>query len=202
MRRRRGKRSLLVALAGLLAACVPVTVNVNFPQKELDSAAGRIEDMVRSPENPKPAPEPKKGPQGARVGPALAAFFPREAAAQTRTVDVVPEIKVQTPQLMKAIESRRQRFSALRQWKQRGCIGETNQGLVEARPGQDCGPDVSRLIAAENADRDYIYRTLMAQNNIPASDAPRVRAAFAKTHRDHAQPGDWIQLESGQWAKK
>jgi uncharacterized protein YdbL (DUF1318 family) len=200
--RRRARWLLLVALAGLLVACVPVTVNITFPQRELDSAAGQIEDMVRSPENPQPAPAPKPEPQGSFLGPILAAFGPREAAAQGRRVDVVPKIKVQTPELVKAIAARRERFHVLREWKTRGCIGETNQGLLEARPGEGCSAEVSRLIGAENADRDYIYRTLMEQNEIPASDAPRVRAAFAKAHRDRAKPGEWVQLVSGQWVKK
>ncbi len=198
---RRLRRFALLALAGLLAACVPVTVNINFPQEKLDGAAGRIEDMVRSPENPKPA-EPKKGPQGRLGDRVFAALAPREAAGQTRSVDVMPEIRVQTPQLMKAIESRRGRFPQIEQWKTAGCIGETHQGLLEARPGQGCSGEVAGLIGAENADRNYIYDTLMQQNNIPAGDGPRVRAAFAKANRDRARPGEWIQQENGQWAKK
>jgi uncharacterized protein YdbL (DUF1318 family) len=190
----------IVVLAGMLAACVPVTVNVNFPQEKIEGAAGSIEDMVRSPENPKPAP-PKKGPQGS-LGPSwLAAVSPREAGAQTR-LDVPPEIRTRTPELMKAIESRRGRFPEIRELKEHGCVGETNQGLLEARPGQSCPPDLAKIIAAENADRTYIYETLMQQNNIPAGDATRVRAAFAKVHRERARPGNWIQLESGEWVKK
>ena len=194
-------RLALLALAGLLAACVPVTVNINFPQEKLEGAAGRIEDMVRSPENPKPA-EPKKGPQGRLVERLVAALAPADAAAQTRSVDVVPEIRVRTPQLMAAIESRRARNPQIEQWKARGCVGETNQGLLEARPGQGCTGEVGALVGPENADRNQIYDTLMQQNNIPASDGPRVRAAFAKTNRDRARPGEWIQQESGQWVKK
>jgi uncharacterized protein YdbL (DUF1318 family) len=190
----------VVALAGGLAACVPVTVNVNFPQEKIEGAAGSIEDMVRSPENPKPAP-PKKGPQGSLGLSLFAALGPPEASAQTR-FDVPPEIRTRTPELMKAIESRRSRFPELRELKEHGCVGETNQGLLEARPGQSCPPDLAKTIGAENTDRTYIYETLMHQNNIPASDAGRVRAAFAKVHRDRARPGNWIQLESGEWVKK
>jgi len=199
---RRVPRLWLLSLIGFLAACVPVTVNITFPQEKLEGAAGQIEDMVRSPENPKPQPEPKKGPQGSILDSFQAALAPREAVAQGRNVDVVPEIKTQTPELMKAIASRRDRFREIRAWKARGCLGETNQGMLESRPGQECSGDVARLIGVENADRQYIYDTLMKQNNIPAGDAPRVRAAFAKAKRDRAQPGDWVQQDNGQWAKK
>ena len=192
----------LMTLVGLLAACVPVTVNITFPQEKLEGAAGRIEDMVRSPENPKPPAAPKKGPEGSRLWPVIAAFLPDQAAAQRDSLEVVPDIRTQTPQLMKAIASRRDRFGQIQQWKGRGCIGETNQGMLEPRPGQGCSGDVATLIGAENADRQFTYDTLMQQNNIPASDAPRVRAAFAKANRDRAQPGEWIQQENGQWVKK
>lgn len=190
----------LLWLGGILAACVPVTVNINFPQEKLEGAAGRIEDMVRSPENPKPA-EPKKPAPGSSLERVLASLGPREAWAQ-RSVDVVPEVRVQTPELMARIASRRDRFPRIQQWKSRGCIGENNQGLVEARPGQGCGGEVGGLIAAENADRQVIYDTLMAQNNIPAGDAPRVRAAFAKANRDRAEAGEWVQQPNGQWTKR
>ena len=195
------QRLALLALALVVAACVPVTVNITFPQEKLEGAAGRIEDMVRSPEN-KPPDEPQQKPQS-RVGDRLlAALAPREAEAQGRNVDVVPEIRVQTPQLMRAIDSRRARNPQIDQWKARGCMGETNQGLLEARPGQGCGGDVAALIGAENADRNFIYDTLMQQNNIPAGDAPRVRAAFAKANRDRARPGEWVQESGGQWIKR
>jgi uncharacterized protein YdbL (DUF1318 family) len=200
MRTRGFRRIRLLALVALAAACVPVTVNITFPQEKLDGAAGRIEDMVRSPENPRPPAPPARSP-GSALERGLAALGPRPAWAQ-RSVDVVPEVRVQTPELMKAIGSRRDRFGALQQWKARGCVGETNQGLVEARPGTGCGPEVGRLIGAENADRQYIYRTLMQQNNIPAADAPRVQGAFARANRDRAAAGEWIQLDGGQWTKK
>ncbi len=194
-------RLALLALAFVVAACVPVTVNITFPQEKLEGAAGRIEDMVRSPEN-KPPAEPKKGPQSRLVERLLAALAPREAGAQGRSVDVVPEIRVQTPELMRAIRSRQSRNPQLDQWKARGCIGETNQGLLEARPGQGCTGEVAALVGAENADRSVIYDTLMQQNNIPGGDAPRVRAAFAKANRDRARPGEWVQEANGQWVKR
>ena len=84
----------------------------------------------------------------------------------------------------------------------KGCVGENNRGLVEVRPGQICPPNAASLVAAENADRMMLYRTLMAQNNMPAADLPRVQAAFGKVNREKAVPGTWVQLESGEWTRK
>lgn len=202
---RSGPGAWAVAVAApflLVAACVPVTVNIVFPQDKLEGAASRIEDMVRSPDNPKPAAPPKKEPQS-RLGDRLyATVGPAEAAAESRTVVVAQEPRVDTPEIRQAVASRSARLGEIQQWKARGCIGENNHGLVEARPGQGCGGEVERLVGAENTDRQLIMDTFMQQNNIPGSDARRVRAAFAKANRDKAQPGEWIQQPNGQWARK
>jgi len=165
-------------LATVLAACVPVTVNITFPQEKLDTAARQIEGM------------PPQGPPTTSPAP-----------SQGRTVDVTPRIDTRSPEVRKATESRRQRRPELREWKSRGCLGETNQGLLVARPGDGCGGEVAALIRAENADRQVIYDAFMTQNSIPATDTTRVQSAFAKARQERARPNDWIQLDNGQWVR-
>jgi uncharacterized protein YdbL (DUF1318 family) len=177
--------AILATLATILAACVPVTVNVSFPQAKLDAAAREIEEMPAQPAGA-PAPAPPPAP----------------ASGQSVTVDPTPRIDARSPEVEKATESRRQRRPALREWKSRGCIGETNQGFVVARPGDGCGAEAADLIRAENADRRVIYGAFIKENNIPASDTKRVQNAFAKARQERARPNDWIQLEDGQWVRK
>ena len=75
--------------------------------------------------------------------PAQRASTPAPAAAAGpgpgggRTVDVTPRIDTRSPEVVKATESRRERRPVLREWKNRGCMGETNQGTLVARPGED-----------------------------------------------------------------
>jgi uncharacterized protein YdbL (DUF1318 family) len=190
-------------LALLLAGCVAVTINVSFPQEKLDSAASSIEDMVRSPGGPPAGPEPKPAPKSEKQGmltpsPGWAAWLlPSPAEAQR-----VPDLKIRTPEVMAAIESRRKRFPEYEALAGKGCVGETNQGLVEARPGEGCPPTLGQFIAAENGDRMFIYKTLVEQNQMAAADIAKVQAGFAKSNREKAAPGTWIQLENGQWTKK
>jgi uncharacterized protein YdbL (DUF1318 family) len=200
-----GRRLLrMVALAVTLlvaSACVPVTVNVYFPQEKIDSAAGSIEDLVRvekggKPTTPPPAKKDDKEGRFPASEPWLALLTPAPAEAQ------VPDLKIRTPEVMASIESRRARFPQIQQWKGKGCIGENAQGLVEARPGQGCGPEVGALSDAENRDRMTLYRTLLQQNNMPASELAKIQAGFAKANRERAQPGEWIQAETGQWTRK
>jgi uncharacterized protein YdbL (DUF1318 family) len=169
-------------LVGALAACVPVTVNITIPQEKLEAAARQIEDM---PAQTGPAPTPTPAP--ARSG---------------QTTDVTPRIDTRSPEVGRASQSRRERRPTLREWKDRGCIGETNQGTVVARPGLGCGAEVAALIRAENADRLVIYDAFMRDNNIPASDRSRVQSAFAKTRQERARANDWVQLADGQWVRK
>jgi uncharacterized protein YdbL (DUF1318 family) len=185
---RRGHRVAAIGtLALALAACVPVTVNVTFPQEKLDNAARHIEDTSAQSASAPPGPQPQA-----------------PSAGGTRTVDVAatPRLNERSPEVVKVTEARRARRPVLREWKARGCIGETNQGLLTARPGEGCGAEVADLINAENADRQVIYDAFMKENNIPASDSPRVRSAFAKARLERARPNDWIQLENGQWTRK
>jgi uncharacterized protein YdbL (DUF1318 family) len=177
-----GHALALATLAAAVAACVPVTVNITFPQEQLDAAARKIEDMPAqaAATPPPPAPPPGAG----------------------RTVDVTPRVDTRSPEVVKANASRRERRPALREWKSRGCMGETNQGTLVARPGDGCGPEVATLIRDENADRRVIYDTFMKENNIPAADRPRVNNAFAKARQERSRPNDWIQLEDGQWVRK
>jgi uncharacterized protein YdbL (DUF1318 family) len=174
----------LLGLAGLLAACVPVTVNVNFAQEKLETAARQIEDM--------PAPA------GATTPPPM----PAPAPTGGRTVDVTPGIDTRAPEVVKANDSRRQRRPALREWKSRGCIGETNRGFLVARPGEACSAEVASLIRAENADRQLIYDAFMKENKIQAADTPRVQSAFAKARQERSRPNDWVQIDDGQWVRK
>jgi len=189
---------VLAALVAASAACVPVTVNISFPQEKLDTAAKQIEDATAQ---TGPAPRATTPPTPAPTVPAPTPP-PPQGGTQGRTVDVTPRIDTRSPEVVRATESRRQRRAALREWKGRGCLGETNQGLLEARTGEGCTAEALELMRAENADRVVIYEAFMKENNIPASDTDRVRSAFAKARQERARPGDWIQTEDGQWVKK
>jgi uncharacterized protein YdbL (DUF1318 family) len=197
----------LLALAG----CVALTVNVTFPQEKIDSAASSIEDLVREP-NPPPADGPKPAPRsdvprapGAIDGSTGAVHVvarwptwlgPARAEAQ------VPDLKTRTPQVMAVIESRRTRYPEVRAAMAKGCVGENNQGLLEARPAQGCPPNVGALVEAENRDRMVLYRTIVEQNNMPPGDLTRVQSGFARAHRDRAPAGAWVQEEGGKWLQK
>lgn len=205
MRHDRGRWLVLLAVpVAALAACVPVTVNINFPQEKLDAAAGQIVDMSRRPPAAAPEAPPTPAPRspGSSLERWLATLGPREATAGAVHVDVAQAPRTDTPELRRLAESQGRRWGALQPWMTRGCIGENNQGLLEARPGQGCSGDVARLIAEENRDRQAIVETFMRQNHIGADQRGRVAASFAKAYRDRAPAGTWIQSDRGEWSRK
>jgi uncharacterized protein len=194
----------LAVIGAMIVACVPVTVNITFPQEKLDDAASQIVNMGRPPENaPPPEPAPSTAPKpGSSLERWLVPLGPREAAAEEVPVLVAQAPKTDTEELRRLTEQQNRRLGALQQWIGRGCIGENNQGFVEARPGQGCSGDVARLIGDENRDRQAIVETFMRQNHIAASDMGRVKASFAKAYRDKVPAGQWIQTDRGDWVKK
>jgi uncharacterized protein YdbL (DUF1318 family) len=193
--------AILGVVLAAAAACVPVTVNITFPQEKLDDAASQIVDMSRRPADTPPpggaVPKP-----GSSLGRWLASLGPRDAAAQQGGARVAQAPTTDSVELRRLTESQNRRLGALQQWLGRGCIGENNQGFVEPRPGQGCSGEVARLVGDENRDRQTIIDTFMRQNNIGASDAGRVKASFAKAYRDRLSVGQWIQTDKGEWIKK
>ncbi len=110
-----------------------------------------------------------------------------------------PQLKVTTPEVQKALDARRDRYSSLKAYKAQGLIGEDKEGHVVALGG---GAEVQGLVSAENPDRETIYRAIVVQNNLPSDSIATIRAAFAEVQREKADPGEKIQLPSGEWKTK
>ena len=121
------------------------------------------------------------------------------AIAATPVLAAQYDIKEMTPAVQQALEGRKARYAELRGLKADGKVGEDNQGLVEGMVGD---APVEQLVRAENDDRLVIYRAIVEQNQLGADGLALVKKAFAEVQREKAQPGDPIQLPSGDWAKK
>lgn len=107
-------------------------------------------------------------------------------------------IKEMTPEVQAALDARRNRYDTLREYKQKGLVGENNRGYVEAL-GSDA--EAAALATSESADRKVIYQTIAQQNNLGDALAT-IEGVFAQVQRDKAEAGDKIQNEAGQWIAK
>lgn len=104
-----------------------------------------------------------------------------------------------SPEAMDAVNARRDRFAQLKSAKAQGSIGEDNQGHVQALGG---GSAAQQMAADENRDRETIYQAQIAQKGLPAEAINTIRATFAQEQRERAEPGEKIQLPSGEWVSK
>jgi uncharacterized protein YdbL (DUF1318 family) len=91
--------------------------------------------------------------------------------------------------------------------KTQGILGENNEGGITILAPEKIAPErrafVNNLVAEENADREVLIQRILATNEkLTPGDLPRVRRTFAALNRDRARPGDFVQLESGQWIQK
>ena len=109
------------------------------------------------------------------------------------------DINRKTPEIEEALEGRKARYQKLRSFKEKGELGENNQGYVEAR---DQAPELQQLAKQENSDRRVIYNAIADQNGLGSVGIPHVESAFADVQRDKAKEGEEIQMPSGEWKKK
>lgn len=203
-----GKIALPVAWT--LAACV--TVNVYFPAAEVKDLSRRIEEEVRKEaakqeqENPpaaSPVPTPSPSPSPTSSSSLLDAIL----GVTPAFAQGVAAPEVTSPAIRKIIESRGARVAAIRPHLVSGVVGENNKGLLEVRKLDALSDlksraEVQRLVAAENADREELFREIAAAKKVDPSQLPKIRETYAGTIRDMASSGVWIQMPDGSWRQK
>lgn len=199
-----------VALAGAAAAGVAlaacITVNVYFPEAAIKDLSKQIEEQVqkeaekKKQEETAPAGEtaPSQGGSSSLLDSILGVSV---AYAQ------VADPGVTSPAIRKIIDSRAARVAQLDAFKNQGVIGENNQGLVEARNLESLSDlkaraEVQRLVKAENADREELYKEIAAAEGVDLAQLPRIKETYAETLRANAKAGQWIQTSDGAWKQK
>lgn len=121
--------------------------------------------------------------------------------------DKVGTPEVTSPAIRKIIDSRAGRVEALNKYKGLAVIGENNKGLVEVLKLDGLADlkeraEAQRIVKAENADREELFREIAVAKKVDPSQIPKIRETYAGTLRDLARPGDMIQTPDGTWKKK
>ncbi len=88
------------------------------------------------------------------------------------------------------------RLSTIITLKTKGIIGENNKGYLEFLGSDKSKKDV---IDAENKDRETVYTDIAKEQKTTAEVVGRRRATQIA---EKANPGEWIQKESGEWYQK
>ena len=114
-------------------------------------------------------------------------------------------IEIDTPAISSLRQSMQQRHSQLEAYYERGAVGLTRDGLIAMRDANAlplaARQPVNALIAAENQDRNALYREIARANGHPEWEAD-IRATFGQRWIDLARPGWWYQATNGSWVRK
>ena len=118
--------------------------------------------------------------------------------------NAAPDLEVNTPAISAIKNSMQARHPSLAPHYASGAVGLTNNGLIavhdaSAVPLKD-RQSINAVVAAENADRNALYKEIANGNGHPEWEAG-IRDAFAGRWIDKAQTGWWYQGDKG-WAKK
>lgn len=191
----------LVLFTLLLSACV--TINIYFPAAAAEKAADRIIQDVWGPQPGESAPSaPEAAPNSAlEVERPFALTLLEWFVAPAQAAD----LDVSSPAIAAAQASMKARFADLEGHLSSGALGLTRDGLVDVRdlnaiPLPKRGP-VKQLVAAENADRNVLYREIAAANGHPEWERD-IRNTFSERWVGNARGGWWYQDAGGTWKQK
>ncbi len=200
MRKRLRPMRFLPAWFVLVIACV--TINIYFPAAAVEKAADKIVEETWGEKGAPPAKADgekqshRKAPlrfAGFRLGPSVA--YAQEA-----------DINVTTPAIRALKDSIRQRSDAIKPYMDRGNAGIGRDGLLVARSTDGLSlkeqAGLTRLVQAENRDRESLYREIAKANNFGPDRVSDIQTIFARSWMKNARAGWWIQDPGGGWRQR
>ena len=191
----------LPLLAFVVISCAVITVNVYFPTEAVEEAAEKIIDEIQG-EDDLQSKADYNYQQGHFQTPLH--FFNIFGNSTVYAGEI--NLNLTTPAIRKLVDSMKSRNAKIMQFKNKGAIGETNDGMLAIRKMDGLGGEVirtvKRLLRAENDDRKMLYNELATANKISLSDVGKIQTVFAKTHKLKGKRGHWHQDENGNWVQK
>jgi uncharacterized protein YdbL (DUF1318 family) len=207
MKNRTLKKPFLYSLIFFITSCV--TINIYFPAAAVEKAADKIVEEVwgekqKKEEQKKQDEQKQQGePQSMLQSPmrfAISLIGPAQAFAQ----DV--DINVTTPAIRALKESIQKRADSIKPYMDSGNVGISNDGLLVTRNNDGLNlkdkANLTRLIEAENKDRNSLYTEIAKANNFPTEKISDIKKIFAGSWIKKAKPDWWYQDSEGKWKQK
>jgi uncharacterized protein YdbL (DUF1318 family) len=208
----------------ILTGCAVITVNVYFPEKDINQAYSTLEDeLLKSGKKAAPAPEtPAKPADPANKQSSLPLLYQLIPAANAQdlrkedeeglSADLVQKIKA-NPDVVQAYKNMGERMDEIDKLRTDGTLGEGNNGLVLLRVDADAlEKKTIKLIRDENKDRETIMngmaKAMREVRNLPENDENKkttqkqATEQFAKLRVQKAKTGWWLQDADGKWYQK
>jgi hypothetical protein len=209
------KRIKVAASAVLLiaAACAVITVNIYFPEKDVQEAYKELEKELMTPgqkmqeKGPATTPEGKTTPESS----IRFEFVPAAYAQETAFAEKITELVKKMPDVVSAYREMGARIADTDRLRDSGAVGEANDGLLVPRE-KGLSAEDRKMVDAENANRSTVIRgmarAIIRINRVPETPdnlkqvMPQATDQFAAIRRDAAKKGWWIQTPDGNWRKK
>lgn len=200
------QQRLVVGLVVFLMSCAIITVNIYFPEKDVEEAYKSLEEeLLKGP------PPKKEKPQSLlnSIYTMASLSFQKEAYAKDTSAEIARLIKGM-PDVMDAYGRMRERLPLINQLRDRGVVGEGNRGYLVPRGG--LSPDEQRAVNAENGDREIVVkgmaRAILKINGLPETSSnlqqviPQAEKEYARVKGGASQKGWWVQDPGGQWSQR
>jgi len=114
------------------------------------------------------------------------------------------DLEINTPAISALQSSMQARYTQLAGYYASGAVGLTRDGLVAVHDANAVPlaqrQGVNGLVAAENKDRNALYKEIATANGHPEWES-EIRSTFAQRWIQKAQSGWWYQ-DAGGWVKK
>ena len=199
-------------LSILLISCAIITVNIYFPEKEVQEAYKALEKELMTPEGNKPEGTPEKKtetpPQSSIRWEWVASAMAQPSELSGKIADVVKKM----PDVVAAYREMGSRLSKIDRLRDSGAVGEGKNGLLAVREEKGVMPADRSLISAENENRGTIMngmaRAIVRINRVPENEQnikqvmPQAVEQFASVRRSSAKKGWWVQESDGNWSQK
>jgi uncharacterized protein YdbL (DUF1318 family) len=196
------RTSIILSLLFVIHSCV--TINIYFPAAAVEKAADRIVEEVWGEEGVQPAkPQGDNNPESflrQLMDYVFYAVGPEEAFAQDA------DINVTTPAIRAMKESIKARAEFLKPYLDNGNAGLSNDGLLVVRSSDGLSLKskavLTRLIKAENSDRNTLYSEIARANNYTPERVKDIAEIFAGSWIKQARKGWLVQSPGGKWSGK
>lgn len=198
---------LLSVLIFIMASCAVITVNIYFPEKDVQEAYKNLEKELMKTEQE----ENTKKPEGKPESSIRLEFLSTAYAQESGLADKVSEIVKKMPDVVNAYQEMGTRLPEIDRLRDSRAVGEGNNGLLVVREG-NLSPGDKKLVDMENENRNTVMKGMakaIIRVNRDRENEENMKKAmplaveqFAALRRDKAKKGWWIQDVNGNWDKK
>ena len=211
MRKKVGKKTG-VLLSMLLMSCAIITVNIYFPEKEVQEAYQALEKELMTPGEIKPEAPPEEKPANPPQSSIRLEWVVSAHAQESELADRISEAVKKMPDVVSAYREMGRRLPDIDRLRGSGAVGEGKNGLLVVREEKSLNPEDRKLLAAENENRRTVMngmaRAIIRINRVPENEQnlnqvkPQAVEQFAAIRHSSAKKGWWVQDAYGNWTRK